>query len=528
MKHLNTNYSNLLLIFNLILISTAFFIPCIHQTLDDELILLFASGAYTGTPSPFLIYSSYFYGIVLSTLYKTWPVLEWYSILQFILHLLSINIFLYTICNSSIKRNLKLLLSILLLLFSLYILIALQYTFLASEISIASIVIIRYFNSKKKYIIAFTLFFIAANIRLAAALLPFIVYLPTIVIPFNFKQKQYIKNIVYHFILLLTALSLYSFDNYIYNKDSQWKSYIEYNDYRQYINDNPSSSIGYSLFNDSIKIKEYKLLNFRVNDGNILNTTDLGHIVQKLKEKRIDNIKSQILPYLSNYGFIRISILILIFSLLLIKQKNKTELIRTILTLIFFFAANVYLMSRSGAKERTLLSLYIILLIISFEEIHAIIKDKKKITYLIFSIILILSVQLTINLYNTIKFNVRGTRKTEIINNLCNKTQANKILIHNMVPININMFNVSHSNIGKKFLRTGWSINSPHTQKYYTGLESLVSHNIPFIVHNNYMHIVEDMKYLLTHYYKIPTKIETIAMDGNYSLLEFKRIENKH
>ena len=252
-------------IINLILVITPISTECVHASLDDDLMLLITSGAYTGSPSPYIIYSNYLYGVIISTLYQLYNKIEWYSVVQYILHMAAINIIILRILQNKFPLLLKTSITITILLIAIHISISLQYTFLASEISLASIALTLYQNKRKYYTFGFILFTIAASIRLTGALIPFMLFLPLLILPIHLKEKSYQYQLKYYIILIICVITLFTIDKIIYTSTPSWKTYIQYNEARQYINDNYSAKNCINLFTNENKKKEIDLLvNYRV------------------------------------------------------------------------------------------------------------------------------------------------------------------------------------------------------------------------------------------------------------------------
>ena len=133
-------------IYNRILLGTLFtiflllpfFINIFFSLSDDQRYLFISSGAYNGTPCPYLVYEGYIYGTILSTLYKINNNIEWYSVVSWTLYLISFLTIGFSIVRLKINEMLK---GLLLLTFSFihfYMCIHPQFTILASELAFAS------------------------------------------------------------------------------------------------------------------------------------------------------------------------------------------------------------------------------------------------------------------------------------------------------------------------------------------------------------------------------------------------------
>ena len=513
---------------NLILLFIPFCTECVHASFDDDLMLLIASGAYTGTPSPYIIYSNYVYGVFISALYQLYNGIEWYSVIQYILHMAAINIIILRIFQNRFSLVIKTAIIITILLIAIHISISLQYTFLASEISLASIALtLPNPNKRKYYTIGFILFAIAASIRLTGALIPFMLFLPLLILPIHLKEKSYQCQLKYYISLIICTITLLTIDKIAYTSTPSWKAYIQYNEARQYINDNYAAKDCVNLFTNENKKREIDLLvNYRVVDGTILNTTDLKKIITFLKSQRLNNIKNEFWGYYYTYNYsLRIIFLILLFTIFVLgcSKKHRYKLIIIGVSFIAFVIANAYLMSRSRAKEPILLCL--IISIISICYICLIPSIKQKLQTIIASLLIcFLGVWIVRNIlytHETTKRNIASTKNTEY---LFQSVSDKKILVHTGTATTINMFHVSQSIIGQKLLRTGWLINSPHTKIFYTGLSSSIENDLPHLINTQYEDKIETMKELLMNYYHMPCSIAVLTSsdDHEQQIINFK------
>lgn len=88
----------------------------------------------------------------------------------------------------------------------------------------------------------------------------------------------------------------------------------------------------------------------------------------------------------------------------------------------------------------------------------------------------------------------------------------------------MNVWTECNSVVGKKFVRVGWTVNSPHTKNYYQGYKSYVDKNIPMMINSDYEHYIDLIEKSLKSYYKIPVKIKTLAKQGKMQIIKFERI----
>ena len=125
---------------------------------DDQRYLYISSGAYNGTPCPYLVYEGFIYGSIISTLYKINNNIEWYSVASWTLYLISFLIIGFSIIRLKINELLKGLLVFTFSFLHFYMCIHPQFTILASELAFASFALLIQAKNKKYYATAFVLF----------------------------------------------------------------------------------------------------------------------------------------------------------------------------------------------------------------------------------------------------------------------------------------------------------------------------------------------------------------------------------
>ena len=291
------NYILLGVLFVLLLI-LPFCVNIFFSQSDDQRSLFISSGAYNGTPCPYLVYEGYIYGTILSTLYKINNNIEWYSVMSWTLYLISFLTIGFSIIK--LKTN-ELIKGLFLLTFSFlhfYMCIHPQFTILTSELAFASFALLIQAKNKKYYATAFVLFFIATQIRTSAALLPYM-----ILFPIFFLSNNYKKAIGSLSCLCIIGIVSYATDNIMYNHTDEWKHFNTYNDARGLIADNPQSAKLLSTIENTNQKKKYELLvKYRFFDTNILTEKEIVDYANILKQQRLETIKINIHNYYQMYN----------------------------------------------------------------------------------------------------------------------------------------------------------------------------------------------------------------------------------
>ena len=347
---------------NVILVAIPFVFPCVHFTLDNDLMQFFSSGVYTGTPSEYTIYTNIVHGFLLKYLYGINGSVAWYSVYEYFGNMICANIFILSLLSCKV-RNLFFIL-VFLLVFIICFTIAIQpdYTTIAGELGLASIVLIIKFyqvQDKKFLFGSYTLFFMGAILRTQAVVIPYCVFLPLLIFFWMKIKKEFA---CYYFLLLFTLVFLFAVNKYYYNRVQNWKKYCEYNALRMKINDNPSAENCIKLYPTLIEKDELRLLNeYRVNDGNILDSKKLKISTNYLSHRYFDNIKTNTKPYYYTYAYmLRLIFGFVLFSfVIMLMLKRKVGAFLVFASFAMFLLANLYTMSISRPKEPVILILSI-------------------------------------------------------------------------------------------------------------------------------------------------------------------------
>ena len=68
---------------NVVFIVIPLVFPCVHFTLDNDLMQFFSSGVYTGKPSEYTIYTNILHGLLLKMLYTFDSHVAWYAVYEY-------------------------------------------------------------------------------------------------------------------------------------------------------------------------------------------------------------------------------------------------------------------------------------------------------------------------------------------------------------------------------------------------------------------------------------------------------------
>jgi len=410
---------------------------------------------------------------------------------------------------------------ILLITVQLCILIQPNFTITAAELSLVSVILLK----QSKYFMSIVFFVVAFLIRSSSAFIPYMILLPLIVVPIQLRDNNYMKTIYTLLAIIVISYGLKTYNQFIYNENPSWKAYMEYNSYRGFINDNPScNDINLTFFHSKEKENEYELLTKHwISDGNILSISDLEEVTVMLKEKQFKNLKKNVLNILLCYGWLGLSILLVILfcTINLVRGKHYSELLILHCSLLLFIVANLYMMSRSFVKERVTICFLFSLLYVVCVIVH---RNKKIISNQIpiYALVVLFIFSYSSKLYAEVVSNQSLVSSTKRIEELMDRCVSNKVVFHNNIPISMNVFHLSDNVISKKIVRIGWPNKTPHTSKYYKGF---ISHTegLPFIVSKESMsQELFLMNNIMNSYYHQKVLVDTLLIDDKYAILAYK------
>ena len=499
----------------------------VYSTADDYMFILITSGAYTGSPSPYTIFEGYLYSSIIAFLYRLSNQLEWYSIVQHFLSILSFFVISWYLLRSKLKSFLVYCFFSVIFIVQLYILLSPNFTLCAAELSLASLVIL--LNSRgniRKELFATLLFLIGADIRFQAVFFPLVVLFPIYL--YSQKKGFYNSKVSFHtsfflVCMIIGAFGCRAYSTYIYNSEIDWNYYWRYNEARGFLNDNPKAINAIKLFHDDNKKIEYDLiLNYRVNDGNIVNADELNKCTNYIIDNYSNSILSNITPYyLMIIAFDGLWALVVGVFLVyeMIHKRDYKILMILFWGIMSVLLSCVFMASISIAKDRTivpLLSAFYFLMVWCAFQIQ-----KRYIYYLlaVFSIIVIF--HWGMRMRNMIFYNTKEIAEVENINSFLANVPTTKLLVHSGVSIRGEAFHYSQSPIAQKLVRSGWLTNAPITKVHYSGFLSYVQ-GLPYLYDKTQIKYVEKIQSLIKSYYGIDT--ERVVISENDDLIVEKMV----
>lgn len=212
-----------------------FFTP-IYDENDDVSMLRMASGYYSGSPSPLLVYINPLYGLLLVKLYSFFPDIAWYGILFLAILFIGLYFtlrFIFSIKQALLLRFIEI---VYLVPFYFYATIFVQYTTVASVAAYAGFIIVcqEVLNPKnlsvRLVLIGTFLIFLAGLIRDNVLFYVTALSIPLLIFSFfdsrSVVNKRILAGSLIIIFILFSLSKLYS--GIVYSKSEDWRSYMSW------------------------------------------------------------------------------------------------------------------------------------------------------------------------------------------------------------------------------------------------------------------------------------------------------------
>ena len=219
-----------------------------YEQVDDFIIYHLYSGL-DGTYNPHGIYIHPLICFIISLLFRIVPMINWHSIFLLSMQFICFTVIGYTILKKHNNGISVILYTIFAGVFYTALLMLIQYTSVAALLILTSfIVLIDKLEKKeqiktKEKVLLFVLYTLGIMTRMQSLLIivPFmIIYFILFVIGYNRKKlekTQLIKMLQYYFVYLIITTIVYLSNSMLYQTDSVYKEYIEYNEIRTTLQD---------------------------------------------------------------------------------------------------------------------------------------------------------------------------------------------------------------------------------------------------------------------------------------------------
>lgn len=339
----------------------AWLLPLGFEENDDVMMAMIANGTYSGTPDYHLVYINALYGMVLAGLYTWTKAIEWYTLSFAVLHVLSMSVLSYcllTILNRA--RWERIVWLVILYVLWARIIVAMQFTTTAGLVCLAGCVLLLRPSAKARWTGA-GMVIIAALVRFLAAGLVGLLMAPIIVYTYRLEWRKYIAVVV----MLAAVVGCRLTNQYMYDRDPEWKYYRAYNLLRAQLNDNPNAyRLQPNQLPENVNWMDYQLLLRFVPDGEQI---DLPAIRQLSAVAGTVPLKEQWknVHRLNKYA-VEVSILMALLVLMILTTGNKTKYVFLILYTLFVAGLLVHVSLDGFLKNRVFLCMLMPLLVTDF------------------------------------------------------------------------------------------------------------------------------------------------------------------
>lgn len=507
--------------------------PIGFEANDDVVMLMISSGTYSGTPDFHLVFINVIYGFLIKCLYALMPGLEWYTILFCLLHIISFSLIFWIYSKRITTAFGQLLLLLLLVVLQSRFTIGLQFTTTAAIVACAGLS--SYFErGNMAKILGLILFFIGSLIRFEAAMLCLGVYAPVMMFPLSGRirsKRQFLRTgLTLSFILILPMVAKI-IDWQIYNQDSDWRYYMEYNKVRGALNDNPNFS---KLFTAEstypiMDIEDLKNLANFIPDPAVLDLEAMTKVKESLDVAPIyykfQNAETWILDYLDTI------LLIFVLALLLFFGRKVTYRWGLFSVGLMFVSLLSLVSLNATVKERVFLSaiipllLVLVLLIVNYQ--------KKSLNIIVSSflylLILVTIVRQSIEMYGIKKEQSRLV--SEQINLIreaskCDITPFGSALaLEGLTPFGITS---EFKSLNSRLVGTGWMTQVPLNQGRMDSHLDFVEEPILIFTAKSSESSIHNIQYCIEKNYQVKTILEVVAEDEFFEVIVLKKQQNEN
>lgn len=326
------------MIFGLLALSSVWFLPWRFQVNDDVLMMWLVSGAYTGTPETYAVFIHPILSWIFSGLYGTFPLVNWYAGTWFWTIGFSFILIYKSLQSSSINKQVKHIIFLLILILCIHFCYFLQFTQVAGLGCLAALIYLFGANTNEEKIpalLAFGIFVLSQLIRWEAVALVGMGFLLWKICHSGIDFLQVNKKRLG--ILGITFLILVGGKSY-WESRSQYRDFLEFNNVRAAVIDHPV--FRQEVISDGFEKNSdwYFFANWYFEEG----FPDI-EVLQSKKEELDFRLFS--LQEVSN-SFIRLF------------QIQKTEAFKSLLIAVFLFL--FFLMYLNNAKARVFALLWFI------------------------------------------------------------------------------------------------------------------------------------------------------------------------
>lgn len=501
-------------------------LPIRFEKNDDPLMLMIASGSYSGTPDAHLVFINYIYGLFVVFLYTHIKGIEWYSVLFSLVHIFSLTIISWKIINANKPKIRKYLFLLFFYLAEISIILFFQFTTTAAICALAGILLFisgGYFQK----IVGILLFTLASLIRFDAAFLVLVVSSPI----FLYEITQLWKTPKFKFLLLLMSLFILlpvgfkTIDKAIYNSNENWKYYKQYNYYRGAINDNPNAhNISLPLAVTEI---DYGLFHYFFVDSNIFTLDVLENIYSTVKHSTITEKIVNIYP--NSNGYRLYASLIFIFTLIqFFLVKDKINRIVLLLVSLLFLLTMLYISLEAQMKFRVFMSA-----LLAFTGSLFFLEEKKvklRYRYLMYPFFIVFLFFFIKNVYNTRcsennKVESIIAQQNELFKSLDTFENCDIVVFFDGVKFEYySPFDISNNINNHSILCSGWLSSIPFNRGRFDSFLDIIDKNVIYLEKRYEKDAFVLIPQSIKEHYNIDVEIEVIKETADFELFKIRSI----
>lgn len=507
----------------LLILLIPFVVPICYATADDPRYIFLLSGSYTGEPCPDILYMGSFFSHFTSWLYGKWASVEWYSVIYYSLSLYAYVVLAWKILskNWSVLRYLVLAVFVL---FYVYITMVPTNTVLASILGFASLLLMYQANGRKwEYVLGIVTFFLATEMRYAAAFVPYLIACPVFLKGFSFSDKAW----WFHRIWLVGLLAVAFLTNWGMKQNyrgEEWETYQQYNRVRGALADNPAlGNLSRTFGNEEDNIALDLFSQYRIFDREILTLDKIKRIQTQMKAVNNVSVKQNAKTYVVMYyrlGGWFILLLALWIGVELLIKKEWFSLIQFVATISLFVGANIHMMGTSYAKERVclyaLLSLLFALMVIAYKKVRFF-------KVLLFSTCLYMGYKHVRKDYYELHESLAERTSLVETEQILARCSAEKVMMTVPTELVPEAFHVSESPIGKKGIIQGWIHFHPKSPKKYQSFKAFTE-GFPLLVQKESIEQIAMIQRLIELHYGIKTKQTILDETENLYMIQLDKI----
>lgn len=515
----------LLLLNSMFFVALAFLLPMRFEENDDIAMCMIASGAYSGSPDAHLVFINYLYGLFLVALYNITTSVEWYTISFCIINIISLSVIIHSVLRSYSNTLLKIAIAAIFYIIEIRLILLLQFTTTAAIASLAGFIL---FMEKKRssQIAGIALLLIGSLIRFDAFGLVVLLSVIMFLLKEDFSLARYKKKITLFAIVLVSLFGLKLLDRFIYSSNEKWAYFMDYNEIRGRINDNPNAWRMHDSFSlEGVEKNDFQLLLRFFSDGTVIDKDKIesvGNLVGTVPfGEKIKNVFSLWIYY--NH----LSLIVLLILLIIIAETKLKNRVLLLLYLVLFVVLLAIVSLQGTLKSRVFLSALLPCLYI----VGLFIKQLNK--QGIYSSIAVLLIFLVGHFSETIKvrFNRHNGRiayeeQISLINNygLTNKEISIISFPADIGVEYINPFKI-HKESGNLILNSGWLTHIPINNLSNNSYQCLLNgKNVLFVNANSYETYIPKIVKSIEDNYNQHVTTEIVAETNNFKIVQFHQI----